>query len=324
MALSPAYVVDGGRVPAQMLRMTLWASTSGANGVCLPGDLRVQALAVPGGAVNVLPGGAILSNSGRFPGTSGTQSFAAVNATTEQLTIPATGSGSGRTDYVILRIDDWHFDGSAQPADPKTALYCSFRRVSSLAGLAYPYVALAKITIPASTGTITQAMITDLREVALPRRESVARFRTQTGADDPQRLTSTTRQLWPAEGGWQLVDVPGWATRVQIKATWSQIKFDADAQTGRLWLSWGDWVAADGQYELRTDTIMYDAAAGSTSRQTIVLVADMYVPTKYRGKTDVRFAFQGKREIGTGPLIDQVTALGLELTFLEVADPSTT
>src|SRR5690606_8349644 len=109
MALLPAYAVDGGTLPAEMLRMVAYNLSGGANGIAQPGDLRVTPLPTPGGGVMIAPGGALMRT--RFAGASAQQTYAAMNDSSEMLTIPATDSGGSRTDYIILRIDDPDYTG---------------------------------------------------------------------------------------------------------------------------------------------------------------------------------------------------------------------
>ena len=321
MALLPAFAVDGGRGPASMFRGMLWASTSGATGVVQAGDLRVTPLSTPGTAVNVGPGGALAAS--RYTGASRAETYGVVNDATVQLAIPATGSSGGRTDYIILKIDDWHFSGGSQPADPLAATYCSVVRVSSLSGINHPYVPLAKLTIPASTGTITNAMIKDLREVALPRTQRVLRPNAIV-ASETETLTSKTGEYFPNAGGTQMVDIPSWATRVKIRADWLMVKIPKGKVRGNIWVGFGDWngsrwggPATQSQEFTFTDT---DQSPGDT-RQTWTVVDDLYIPSNLRGR-EVHFQMWGKLVDAGRPVIDASSGSSLDLLFEEVADPS--
>lgn len=319
MALTQAYAVDGGRVPAAMLRMMAWAATGGGNGIVRAGDLKVTALATPGGSVNVGAGGALVVT--RYSGSSGAQTYAVYNDAATTLAIPATSSGGGRTDYIILKIDDWHFDGSQQaPADPKTALYCSLQRVSSITGLGYPFVPLAKIVIPASTGTITNAMITDLRVMARPRRQRVL-LATPTIASGTETLTSVAREYFPNQGGQKLVDIPDWATRVAIRADWIQVVMAAGNVQGSVWVGFGDW---DGtKFGVETQTFGFDnVQAANASRATVTAADELVIPPQYRGRQNVTFQMWARRNTtaNVGLKIDQWSGACLDLEFKEVAD----
>ncbi len=75
---------------------------------------------------------------------------------------------------VILRIEDPQYEGTRNPAVDPIAYFQVISNVSSSA-TAIPDgrtgIPLARIDIPASTATITDAMIKDVRKVANPRRE---------------------------------------------------------------------------------------------------------------------------------------------------------
>ena len=320
MTLSPAWAVDGGRVPASVARMLAWAATNGSNGVVQATDLAVTALPVPGGAVNVAPGGALMVN--RFGGRAQAQTYVTANDATIQVTIPATSS-TARTDYLILRVDDWHFDSSQQPDNPLDATYCSLQRVTSLTGIAYPYVALAKITIPASTGTITPAMITDLRQVANPRTKRVLRPNALIWGEQ-ETLSNATAQgeYWPNKGGTQEVVIPEWATRVKIRADWLSILMPAGNVQGRVWVSFGDW---DGKSwgKASQDFAFDNVQASNPGRQNITVVDEMLIPANLRGRS-VHFQAWAKKTGSVGPVIDGWSGFSLDLTFEEVADSSTT
>ena len=170
------YLVGGGfEHSAEVMRAALAAATSGAEGVLGAADFRVTPTAVPGTSVAVSPGNALLRNS--YVG-GGAQSYAVRAPSQTELPIQATGSAGARTDLVVARIDDPTYQGGAfDPATFEAAKFEVIRGVPantvSVAGLglSYPAIALARVTLPASTGTVTAGMITDLREVALPRRD---------------------------------------------------------------------------------------------------------------------------------------------------------
>ncbi len=300
--------------------MLAWAATNGSNGVVQATDLAVTALPVPDGAVNVAPGGALMVN--RFGGRAQAQTYVTANDATIQVAIPPT-SNTARTDYLILRVDDWHFDSSQQPDNPLDATYCSLQRVTSLTGIAYPYVPLAKITIPASTGTITPAMISDLRQVANPRTKRVLRPKALIWTET-ETLQNTTAQgeYWPNKGGTQDVFIPEWATRVKIRADWLSIAMPAGDVQGRVWVSFGDW---DGKswgkacQEFAFDNVQ----ATNGSRQNFTVVDEMSIPASLRGRS-VHFQAWGRKMGKTSPVIDGISGFSLDLTFEEVADSSTT
>ncbi|WFR66645.1 hypothetical protein P9139_18145 [Curtobacterium flaccumfaciens] len=83
--------------------------------------------------------------------------------------------------------------------------------------------AIARVAQPASNGTITAAMITDLRQVANPRRDRQLNAHSQVQAE-AETLTSTTQagEVFPNTTNDFTVRIPEWATRMLIVGTWSQ------------------------------------------------------------------------------------------------------
>ena len=199
---------EGAEHSPAVARMLAYAATNGATGVISPGDLKVTALPTPGAAVRIAPGAAVLLN--RYPGASN-QSYTVRNATATDVDVTATGSSGGATKYLILRVDDPEFGGPA-PADPKTGPYVRPVWVNSITNLAYPFVLLSKLVQPASTATVTNAMLTDPRQLATPQthRELVVLSGGSTVAD----LTNAAFVRWPNVTA--PIDIPEWATHVKV------------------------------------------------------------------------------------------------------------
>ena len=301
-----------------MARMMLFATSSGASGVVQATDLKVSALGVPGASVTIAPGAAIMAS--RYAGVVG-QSYAARNDGAVSLSIPATGSSGGRTDYICLRIDDWHYDSSQQPGDPLAAAYCSFVRTQNL-NFTSPYVPLAKIEIPANTATITPSMIKDLRSVALPRTKRVLRANAVV-LSETETLKSATGEYFPNAGGTQMVDIPSWATRVKIRADWSGVFMSSGDCRGRVWVSFGDWTGTSwGTAATTSQEYAFDNAQGANPYRTnLAVFDDLYIPSSLRGR-EVHFQLWGKSLGSVGPKLDQATGVSLDLLFEEIADPS--
>src|SRR5699024_6184474 len=170
------YLVGGGfEHSAEVMRAMLAASTSGAEGIVNAGDFKVRPLAVPGTSVRVAPGNALIRNS---YGGGQAQTYACRAGSETEVPIEATGSAGSRTDLIVARSDDPPDQGgSFDPLTFEAARFevikgvpASTKTVAGL-GLTYPAIALARVTLPASTGTVTAAMITDLRKLAQPRKE---------------------------------------------------------------------------------------------------------------------------------------------------------
>lgn len=216
------WAIGGGALHDTSLGRTLsYVGSNGEQGVIQPADLKVGAQTTPAASVAVAGGAAILL--GNYPNQT-SQSYIARNDGPETVAIPAT-SGSARADLIILRVDDPEYSGTV-PTDVVTHPYARFERIGNVAagattaGVAYPHIVLARVNVPASTSAITNAMITDLRKVANPRRKRV--IQVTGGPVTPETLTVTAAggETWPDNASWQ-VEVPAWATRVQAVAHWS-------------------------------------------------------------------------------------------------------
>lgn len=223
----PWAIGGGAEVPVEAGRLVAYAATGGADGVSVAGDLKVLPLAVPGSSVRVVKGSALMPS--RAAGVD-QQSYAVRNLSEEVVGVTATGSGSGRSDMVIVRVEDSTVAGEpwATPVDPVNGPYV-FPRVLEgvpssaiatnraardyLASQGMTAIPLAGITLPASTGTITSGMITDLRNLARPRSEIVT---AHPAPPVPSWLSTIAVDVtWP--GGGPTVDVPSWATHADVQ-----------------------------------------------------------------------------------------------------------
>lgn len=334
------WMIGGGAVHSvEVARLLAYASTSGAEGVVEPASLAVKAQSTPNGTVSVRPGAALILN--RYAG--GTQqTYVLRNPSSTSVTIPATGSTGGRTDAIIARVLDPQYEGAA-PADPVTFNYARLERIASVPGnltdikqlgLTYPAILLAKITIPASTGTITSGMITDLREVALPRTKELVFPRPAVVGDAGLVLNSRDahpRGEWfPNFGGQDgngayYVDVPPWATRMQIRMEWLGVRYFPSAGYGLCWVTYGPGAGSTNP-TYSTQAFQWDASGSSqTQRQNWVVHDERYIPAEMRG---TRTAFIGRAN-KTSPntsayngVVDLTSTSGMvfSVKFMEQAD----
>jgi hypothetical protein len=225
MALDPVPFVIGGDAEhtPSVYRQQVYASTGGRQGVGGPGELKVTQLDVPGGGVKVAAGTATVLNR-----VSPFESYSLRNpvADVDQVKFAATGSGGGRSDLVVARVDNPYVDGNAQaPADPVHGPYTRFAvipgvpagttRLADLPQYAgVSAVELARVDIPASTGTVTSSMIVDLRNLTAPRTETVRVSATPTD----YYVTMATGQWKPfPENPITGLRVPSWATHAVIR-----------------------------------------------------------------------------------------------------------
>lgn len=243
------WAVEGSQTSADVGRLLAWHAVKGLTGIGSPTDLRVLALDVPGGEVRVMPGTCSLPV--RAIGKN-YQVYVGSNPTEDRIGIPATGSSSGRSDLIVARVEN-PISGEpwSPPQDPLTGQYIFTRRYPNVpAGTTHvdqvdpaaSAITLARIDLPANTGTVTQGMIADLRKPSAAPFPELATFSdtqvyTATSTLNPPATGSGYRQSdwvdWPGPAAWN-VPVPSWATIVQLyfsvnpsisANTWGELRF---------------------------------------------------------------------------------------------------
>lgn len=347
MALDPKpwfTSTEGVEHSSEVARSLAFMAVGGKAGIANVGDLRVSAKSTPTGKVNVAPGVAAIIS--RYPGGSN-QAYIARNISQTEVTIKPTSSTGARTDLVVLRIQDLAFEGSTSG----NVNDYDFTRLEVIQGvsnsiwsadelnLPYPALALARIRIPASTSAITQAMITDLRKVANPREQSSVIYNAITANENVGnnlKLWSRTpypRGEWfpnvggPNNNGIYEVDVPSWATQMEIRAEWLSVRMAPKAGWGGVWMSFGPDAGVTSTNPTHyTQSVNWDAQEdGSVYRTNFILVDTKAVPYSFRGKP-MKFVLRGNRidpsggnypgEVG----LDANSALAISFRFLERPD----
>lgn len=316
------YLVGGGfEHTAEIMRAALAASTSGAEGVVLPGDFRTTPLPVPGTAIIVGPGNALIRNN---YGGGGAQTYAVRAPQQTELPIQATGSSGGRTDLIVARIDDPTYAGTE--FDPETYEAAKFEVIRGVPAkttqvrqlsLSYPAIEVARVTLPASTGTVTASMITDLRRVALPRRERNLVTIYPTGSFDKgtaHRAHAGNYASWPIRPEERpRIWVPEWATRLQVVVNISGAYFveGVGHPFSRLGMRTG--FGTDGaENGIAVET--------NTGRHHYSVVGTHIVPLSRRG-TEQLLNVQAVQTAGTGVFwADYQTSVSIDYEFSEVAD----
>jgi hypothetical protein len=223
-----AWAIDGPTINASLARTEAYAATSGAEGVIGRNDLKVTALAVPGNGVMISAGAALVLN--RYQ-TDINQTYTVTNVgthTVDSSLMP--GSQSSEQVYIVaIAVGDPEFSQSGHPfmlaTDPPSGQETTFTYIRPIVVLetafnarSYPAVALARLTIPASTTTIQQSMITDLRQLANPRSKLVIANVAAPGTDNSLNGgggVAGTYERWPNIGVLS-VTVPSWAVKAKI------------------------------------------------------------------------------------------------------------
>lgn len=310
MALFPAPILTNGAThSAQQFRMLVRDLANGAEGITQGDDLKVTQRSTPGGGVTVGDGSAVVrGRANTFQG-----SYAACNIGSVNVDIAATGAGGGRSDMVILRIEDPEYEGSLNPATDQIAYFQVISNVSASATTipdGRTGIPLARVDIPVNTSTITTAMITDLRKVANPRRSRT--LVTQSPASISSAIgSSTSYSYFSTAAGWNIT-IPDWATKAIVKIDVSPIRYD-------LGNFWGQISATFGS-SLSTQAITLDDNQGSGTRRIPAIIADtLTLPASYRSTTQllrVRAAALSTGQAGR-IYVDSGTTLVADVQFEE-------
>lgn len=320
---------------SEVARVLAHAATGGARGVSGSASaLRVTQAASPNGTVSVASGVAVAPSN--YPGDVG-QSYIMRNITSTSVNVVATGSAAGRSDAVIIRVDDVARVGQA-PSDPNNYDYTKLQVIQGVSAnlkyavdlnLPYPFVLLARIDIPKSTTVITNAMIKDMRTVVLGREERVVRtFDNFLGGN---KQIMTTRQPYPVGQYFpktsaaedfspiHTVRVPEWATEMEIRAEWLSVALKAGSGNGEMWVTYDTVVRNQPAYS--TSAFRW-SSEDTTQRQSWTVVDTVPVPAAVRGE-DLLFALRANRITSTvaGEVwADAATGVVLDIRFLERAD----
>lgn len=305
MALEPVpWYVDGTTPSAGLLRLIGCVAAGGGEGIVSGPDFRVTALDAPAGAVKASIGAAVVPV--RTAGF-GSQSYLLRALSETQVDVQATDPAAGRSDLVVLRVEDSSVDGSWPiPADILAGPYAFLRVIQGVppgtrrldeVRPGDSAITLARLDIPAGTASITQAMVTDLRDLAQPRtaRESFLLSGQWATADTVGALTGTWEEF--PLGGTFSVRVPRWATHALVEADWSQILTGATEMRGQLRATLG---GTSGP----TTTVRTTAAG----RGSFVTAAKFQIPAAQRG-TMQPFALEGIGSAGyTGVLTADINS----------------
>lgn len=248
MAIDPvAWFIGnpGAQHSAELARLVAYAATGGNAGVVGAGDARVSALATPGSGVRVAAG-AIAVPYGVA------QTYLARVVSSETVSIAATGSAGGRTDLIAAVISDPSIPGGGTaPADPVNGPYWSVEvisgvpagttRLQDVSGHANTTgYALARVTLPANTGTVTNSHITDIRQLVAARKDRTLRV-----VDSASKVLNTSAYTHVLPTPYPSFDVPAWATHANLVVTatlaqqagntngWWRLGLGSQSQSGR-------------------------------------------------------------------------------------------
>lgn len=266
-------LTDGATHPAEEFRMMVRDLARGSQGITEGDDLKVTQLGTPGAGVQVADGsGTIRGQANTWQG-----SYTAYNVGSDTVDIAATGA-SPRYDMLVLRVLDPEYEGSLNPATDQVVFFDVVSNVASTATAppaGMTAIPLARIAIPASTATITNAMITDLRGIANPRKDR--ELLTWSPSGSASQSGTTYNGGYPGGPVWSIA-VPTWATKARISL-----------RISGLWLSTsGGFASVSGKLGTSAplQTVTLDDNGTSGAHRIMFEVADtVAIPATYRGTT---------------------------------------
>jgi hypothetical protein len=261
--------------------------------------------------VQIADGSATIS--GKVSPVQGSYNVYNIGADTSTL-IAATG-GTGRSDMVILRVQDPEYEGSRDPSS--CAFFDVVSNVSSSATTVpagYSAIPLARIDIPASTATITNAMIKDLRQVANPRRD---RILYPYYAADPLVEISGTSETWLTFPNLTManIPIPSWAATAKIVFTVTSLRL----ATGNVW---GNFRFMLGSIEAAQWVGIDDNQGTAARRNTVMMVETIDLTTTagaaMRGTTQAFKSRMRTRSSNAGKIgVDATTTFNIDVEFTE-------
>ena len=300
-------LVNGATHSAEQFRAMVQDLARGAEGITQGGDLKVTQLSTPGAGVQVVDGSGLVR--GKVSAFQGTYSVRNQGAAT--VDIVATG-GSARSDMVILRVEDPQYEGTLDPAVDQINYFQVISGVSPAATTipdGRTGIPLARIDIPASTSTITNAYIKDIRAVANPRRDR--QMLTQFPASQAASITNSNGawQTFSTAAGWNIA-IPTWASTARIRIDIAQIKYTTAQFIGALRATFGA--------SLTLQQVILDDNQTAIRRAVAVVADTLTIPDAYRGTTQLLRPQATGTSGNTGAVtVDASTTLIADVEFFE-------
>ncbi|MEW2267799.1 hypothetical protein [Streptomyces sp. NPDC047868] len=309
--------VTGGEHTSQMFRMMMRDLARGNQGVTEGAHLKVSALGTPGAGVQIADGSGIIK--GVVSAVQG--HYTVYNIGSDTVSIAATG-GTPRSDMLVLRVMDPAYEGSLDPS--ACAFFEVIPNVSSSATTVpsgYSAIPLARIDIGASTATITNGMIVDLRQVANPR---IYRKIWPYYAADPLVEISGTSETWKTHpllpgatpaGAMFNVPIPVWAAEAKVLFSVDGLRL-VDGNT------WGGFRFMLGTKEA-AQWVGIDDNQGSAARRIPVRMAETISLTDtpgaaMRGTTQPFYSRMRTRTGNAGKIgVDATTTFIADIEFTE-------
>ena len=303
--IQPPLMVTGGVHPARAMRMMIRDLSRGSQGVTEGGDLKVRQTSTPEAGVRVGNGSAIVRGSSWGQG-----SYTQYNTGDASVPIAPTG-GTGRTDLLCLRVEDPEYEGNRNPATDDVGYFHVIPGVSATATAApagMTAVPLARITLPPNTATVTDAMITDLRQIATPRRERRVRLIGGFGYVPIGPQVGVWQPNWPG-GAVVSFDVPAWATQASVVSSLHGLRI-----SGEVYVGFRQVIGAVIGNEAQMDT---DAVTG-WSRASITMVDTFLWKPEQRGTEQTLTVQAGRYNASAGNIdVNGNTTMVTDVDFVE-------
>jgi len=304
--IQPPMMVHGGTHPARTMRMMIRDLSRGSQGVTEFNDLKVTQQTTPGAGAQVGDGSGVVRGASWGQG-----SYTQYNVGTALVGIAPTGA-QGRTDMVVLRVLDPEYEGSLNPAKDDIGFFDVVSNVSSTATqppTGMTAIPLARVALPPNCVTVTNAMITDLRKIANPRRDR--QLYTSFPGNPLNRLVYQDNKwhTWPSAARWSIY-VPVWAVTAKIVTTIAGLRLDSADVFAHMQQVFG---TVQGQ-----DTLIDDDQGANIRRNTVVLADSLTIPAAMRGTTHSLYVQTYMSKAETGNLgVDAGTSLIADVEFEE-------
>jgi hypothetical protein len=297
------WCVGGGAVhSSEVGRLVTYLATGGRQGVLLPTDLLVTPMTVPGQGVFVSPGACVILN--RAAGAA-YDSYVARMPSQDTVATTPNGAAGPRSDLVIARVENPFISGEpwSPPSDVTVGPYIFTRVVSNVPpgtksvdalNLGYTAIPLARIDFPVSTGTVTAAMIQDLRSVV-----NLAALTSSTtpgadgdnGGEPPNfrmvwvplltnEIINWTQQTfvdWPVQSNWVL-RFPAWSTYIEFDLRLNNVFIKDGNAWGEIRLLINGQVASTSNFD-------FNFTPNDPQKCTFTIGGGWNVPQSLRGKS---------------------------------------
>lgn len=296
--LNAPWALDGATISSALARRGQYAAMSGGEGIVNAADLKVSQLAVPGNGLLISAGNAAITN--RYQ-TDPNETYIVANPGTHTIlsTSMPTSQPSAKSYLVLVTVGDPEFSQVGHPwmtsdvLDPEVAPGYDYVRPWLLEvpagttsfedlGLHYPAYALARVDIPATTTTITNAMITDLRAMARPRTLELL-FNAVSGAGSMLAATNVYEDFPPNSS--YSVKIPKWATKAGVIGWLSAIVIQ-----GAPLSAYGDFrltIVGAGSTPVTTFDDMSQGGSTDWTRYGYNVGGVVAIPAGVRGTTQV-------------------------------------